>query len=242
MTPAVWIAPERHGLATVLGTVEIEQVNLGGIPRGAVLVMTADGDSEHRAAPILNDLAVHGYESIAADMTPVQGTDDALIEVVAQLVHHIGKRGWQGDQIGVIGYGRGGRLALLAASQLGLGAAVSISPSHLFTSDGQLSPEITQLAETVRTPWLGMYGANDPAVPAAACVELARTMGRSAPAYTRVVRYPGVGGHFYRESSESLAIAASFDCWQRTVEWLNQRVAPRLTPDAEAWRHRHPAS
>jgi carboxymethylenebutenolidase len=235
MTPAVWITPRRDGLATVLGTVDIAQVDLGGIPRGAVLVMSADGDFEHEAAPILNDLAVHGYESVAADMTATEGTDDALMEVVTEL-------GWQSEQIGVIAYGRGGRLALLACSHFGLGAAVSISPRHLFTSDDQLSPEITELAPTVRTPWLGMLGENDPEVPDTACVELDRALRLDAPAYTQVVRYPGVGRDFYRKSSESLEIAASYDYWQRTVEWLNLRVAPRLTPLAEAWRHRQPAS
>ncbi len=242
MTPAVWITPRRDRLTTILGTVHIAQVDLDGIPRGAVLVMGADRDFEHEAAPILNDLAVHGYESVAADMTATDGTDDALIEVVAELVHHVGTRGWHTEQIGVIGYGRSGRLALLACSHLGLGAAVSISPSQLFTSDNHLSPEISELASTVRTPWLGMYGENDPAVTATACIELDRALRHDAPAYTQVVRYPGVGGDFYRRSSESLEIAASYDSWQRTVEWLNLRVAPRLTPLAEAWRQRQAAS
>ncbi len=242
MSPAVWITPESDRLETVLGTVAIAQIDLGGVPRGAVLVLSADGDFGSEIAPILNELAVHGYESIASDMAPVQGTDDALIEVVGELVHHIGKRGWQSEQIGVIGYGRGGRLALLASSQLGLGAAVSISPGPVFTSDGRLSPEITQLAATVRTPWLGMYGARDPAMPDAACVEMDRTLRRVAPAYTQIVQYPGVGGNFYRKSSESLEIAASYDYWQRTIEWLNHYVAPRPTPLAEAWRHRQSPS
>jgi carboxymethylenebutenolidase len=242
MTPAVWITPRRDGLATVLGTVDIAQVDLGGIPRGAVLVMSADGAFEHEAAPILNDLAVHGYESVAADMTATEGTDDALMQVVAELLQHVGKRGWQSEQIGVIGYGRGGRLALLACSHFGLGAAVSISPRHLFTSDDHLSPEITELASTVRTPWLGMYGENDPAVPDTAYAELDRALRLDSPAYTQLVRYPGVGGDFYRKSSESHEIAASYDYWQRTIEWLNLRVAPRLTPLAQAWRHRQAAS
>ena len=242
MTPAVWITPRRDRLATVLGTVDIAQVDLGGIPRGAVLVMSADRDFEGEAAPILNDLAVHGYESVAADMTATEGTDAALIEVVAELVHHLGMRGWQSEQIGVIGYGRSGRLALLACSHFGLGAAVSISPSQLFTSDDHRSPDISELASRVRTPWLGMYGDNDPAVTESACVELDRALRHYAPAYTQVVRYAGVGGDFYRKSSESLEIAASYDHWQRTVEWLNLHVAPRLTPLAEAWRQRRAAS
>ena len=242
MTPAVRINPRRDGLATVLGTLDIAQVDLGGIPRGAVLVLSADGDFEHEAAQILNDLAVHGYESVAADLTTAEGADDALMEVVAELVHHMGTRGWQGEQTGVIGYGRGGRLALLTCSRFGLGAAVSISPSHLSTSGDHLSPEIAGLASTIRTPWLGMYGEKDPAVPDTACTELDRALRLDAPAYTQLVCYRGVGGDFYRKSTEPLEIAASYDYWQRTIEWLNLRVAPRLTPLAEAWRHRQAVS
>ena len=87
-----------------------------------------------------------------------------------------------------------------------------------------------------------MYGENDPAVPDTACAELDRALRLDAPAYTQLVRYRGVGGDFYRKSTEPLEIAASYDYWQRTIEWLNLRVAPRLTPLAEAWRHRQAVS
>ena len=88
-----------------------------------------------------------------------------------------------------------------------------------------------------------MYGENDPAVPDTACAELDRALRLDAPAYTRSsCATAGVGGDFYRKSTEPLEIAACYDYWQRTIEWLNLRVAPRLTPLAEAWRHRQAVS
>ncbi|MEO7944447.1 MAG: dienelactone hydrolase family protein, partial [Marmoricola sp.] len=134
-----------------------------------------------------------------------------------------------------------GRLALLASARFGLGAAVSVSPTAMTAGDEHLSPAICALASEVRTPWLGMLGEDDPAAPATACDELDTALRVDSPVYTQLVRYPGVGDDFYRPSSESLEIAASYDYWQRTIEWLNLRVQPRLTPLAIAWNERQAA-
>lgn len=242
MTPRVWINPRRDTVATAIGTVNITQVDLGGIPRGAVLVLTAGSDFGHHVATLLNELAEHGYESVAADMTSAGRNDDTIRTALAELLTHVGKRGWHREQTGVIGYGCAGRLALLAASQFTLGAAVSVSPRNLFGTADQLFNETTALASRIRTPWLVMFGENDPWAPDAARRELERTLRSAAPAYTQIVCYPGVGGDFYRKSRESFEIAASYDCRQRILEWLNLRVAPRLTPRARAWRQRQAAS
>lgn len=243
MTSAVRIRPRVDAVDSELGPVPIAQLDLGGIPRGAVLLLLGSGgDFESDAAQQLNDLAAHGYEGVAADLDAIDGTDDQLVGVVGSLLTHLGRRDWEGEQIGLIGYGLGGRLVLLASARFGLGAAVSVSPTAVTVGDQHLSPTVGALAPAFRTPWLGMVGEDDPAVPATACDELETALRADSPVYTQLVRYPGVGVDFYRPSSESIEIAASYDYWQRTIECLNLRVQPRLTPLAIAWYERHAAS
>jgi len=242
MTSAVRIRPRVDAVDSELGPVSIAQLDLGGIPRGAVLLLGSGGAFESEAAQHLNELAAHGYEGVAADLDAVDGTDEQLVGVVGSLLDHLRRRDWQSEQIGLIGYGLGGRLALLASARFGLGAAVSVSPTDMTAGDQHLSPAVGALAPVVRTPWLGMLGEDDPAVPAATCEELDTALRLESPVYTQLVRYPGVGDTFYRPSSESIEIAASYDHWQRTIEWLNLRVQPRLTPLAIAWHERHAAS
>ncbi|MEO5663238.1 MAG: dienelactone hydrolase family protein [Nocardioides sp.] len=242
MTSAVRIRPRVDAVDSELGRVPIAQLDLGGIPRGAALLLCSGGDFEADSAQHLNDLAAHGYEGVAADLDAINGTDEQLVDVVGTLLTHLRRRDWQGEQVGLIGYGLGGRLALLASARYGLGATVSVSPTAMTAGDEHLSPAIGALAPAVRTPWLGMLGEDDRAVPATACDELAAALRLDSPAYTQLVRYPGVGGDFYRASSESIEIAASYDYWQRTIEWLNLRVQPRLTPLAIAWHERRATS
>ena len=243
MSSAVHISPRADVVDSPLGPVPIAQIDLGGVPRGAVVVLLdADQDFTTDAAQQLNDLAAHGYEGIAADLGAVDGSDEQLLGVVESLVEHLGRRDWHGDQIGMIGYGLGGRVALLTSARLGLGAAVGVSPSALVTEDGRLEPAVISLAPAIRTPWLGLLGEEDASAPAAACERLATVLEVEAPVYTQVVRYPGVGDTFYHPASESVEIAASYDYWQRTIEWLNLRVQPRLTPLAIAWHERLAAS
>ena len=242
MTSAVRIRPRADAVDSELGRVPIAQLDLGGIPRGAVLLLDSGGAFDSDAAQHLNELAAHGYEGVAADLDAIDGTDEQLVGVVGSLLTHLGRRDWQSEQIGLIGYGLGGRIALLASARFGLGAAVSVSPTDLTAGDHHLSPTVGALAPAVRTPWLGMLGEDDPAVPATTCEELDIALRLESPVYTQLVRYPGVGDTFYRPSSESIEIAASYDCWQRTIEWLNLRVQPRLTPLAIAWYDRRAAS
>ena len=168
MTSAIRIRPRVDAVDSALGRVPIAQLDLGGIPRGAVLLLSAGGDFEADAAQHLNELATHGYEGIAADLDAIEGTDGQLVEVVGSLLGHLRRRDWEDEQVGIIGYGLGGHLALLSSARFGLGAAISVSPTTMTTGDDHLSAAMVALASRIRTPWLGMFGEDDPAVTATA--------------------------------------------------------------------------
>jgi carboxymethylenebutenolidase len=217
----------------------IARINLGGVPRGAIILLCNRGALESAAVEGMNGLAEHGYESIAADVSPdgdpdvsPAWSDDADARALADvqvLIDQLAARGWSSEQIGVVGYGFGGRTALQAASEYVLGAAISVDAS------GVVAERPTR---AVRTSWLGMFGELDSASPPAGVRALGRALRDQSPVFTQVVIYPGVTGDFYQNPRESIAHAAAFDSWQRVIEWLNARVVPRPTPLAIEWRNR----
>lgn len=225
------IEPVRCILDLSGASLETAEVRLLGLPRGAALLLVDEGGLDTLAPELMNRLAEHGYESLAADLSSFRRNGSGTGPAVSALLESLGKRGWRHDQIGVVGYGDGGAAALEAARDLVLGAAVSVSPRG-----------ILDVAEpAVRSPWLGMFGELDEEVPPTSLRSLQADTWRG-PEFSRLVVYPGVSAGFYRATASSLDHAASFDSWQRVVEWLNVRVAPRLSPIAERWVVRKHAS
>jgi carboxymethylenebutenolidase len=222
------IEPLRSTAALAVGTVATAAIRLRGLPRGAVLLLCAGDGLETQAPELMNALAEHGYESLAADLTGLGLDDNGLLTAAEGLLGILGECGWEHEQIGVIGYAEGGRAALLAAAELVVGAAISLSPSGVL--DG-LVPE-------VRSPWLALFGELDPARSPEVVTELVRRLD-DAPAFARVVVYPGADVAFFRGPAGALGHAAAFDSWQRVVEWLNVRVVPRPSPYAQLWALRH---
>lgn len=221
------IEPVRSALDMPDATLETAEIRLFGLPRGAALLLVDQGGLDTLAPELMNRLAEHGFESLAADLSTLARDGSGTGPAVEALLAALGERGWRHDQIGVVGYGAGGAAALEAARDLDLGAAVSVSPRG-----------VLDIAEpAVRSPWLGMFGELDEEVPMTTLLDLEARVWRG-PEFSRLVVYPGVGPSFYRASASSLDHAASFDSWQRVVEWLNVRVAPRLSPFAERWAER----
>ena len=105
--PSVAEASFRYGSGRSLPVARIE---LGGVPRGAAIVLCDTGALERDAAGFMNGLAEHGYESVAVDLSPTGGdptgtTDRDLVSDVAVLLGRLGERGWSPVQVGLVGYG-----------------------------------------------------------------------------------------------------------------------------------------
>lgn len=222
MNEMVVIQPTR----STVGAQPVLEIALPGVPRGLVLLLCDRGGLERDATEVMNRLAEHGFESLAAE---AHGPD-----LLQPLLARSAERGWEPEQIGMVGLGVGGRAVLEAATELRLGAAVSFSP----TGEHGVADDPTR---ALVTPWLGMFGADDPAVSAEVVGDLAGRLSTESDVYSSVVTYPGVGRDFYRHHDDGVSYAASYDGWQRAVEWLELRVAPRLTPLAERWRRRKTA-
>ncbi|ALL79803.1 hypothetical protein AD006_28770 (plasmid) [Pseudonocardia sp. EC080610-09] len=207
------------------GRLAVDEIRLGGAPRGAVVVLDAPDELGGTAA-VLNELAGHGYTSVGARLPP--GAEDSeLRDDAHRLLDVLERRGFAADGCAVLGYGAGARAALHLATDR-IGAAVSISPDT--------GPDLAHL-DRLRTPWLGLFGLPPSGLDPVAD-RLEQTVTASAQAHCSVVRYPGVGPDFHLDSADPAVHAACFDAWQRAVEWLNLRVAPPPTELALLWERR----
>jgi carboxymethylenebutenolidase len=235
MQGAIAIQPATVELDGPHGLRQALEIDLMGEPSGLVIILCEPGTLHTEAAGTMNALAEHGYSTIAVEAcAPTGPQDDDVTDRAGYLIERATSAGWEPDQIGVVGFGQGGRAALLAALAFPLGAAVSISP----TDAGSVDVESRRGRST---PWLGLFGRRDPLSGTDVQRRLSSRLGQDGSAFFSVVTYD-TDADFYRDSSDAVVHEAAFDSWQRTVEWLQLRVAPRLTPLALAWRERRAGS
>lgn len=218
MSDLILIEPKRTVLADELTVLEI---HLGGTPRGMIVLLVDDATPQIESVEAMNTLAVEGFESLA--VRAGDGVADPALDRAAA-------RGWEHEQVGVVGIGEGATAALDLARGRRLGAVVSLSPV----------PDVDAVASdpALLTPWLGLFGDEQDQVSPTALRRLRHVLEEGSDVYSQVVAYPGVGVDFHRCSDDGISFAASYDGWQRTVEWLLARVATRPTPLAIAWRER----
>ncbi|HET9257831.1 MAG TPA: dienelactone hydrolase family protein, partial [Pseudonocardiaceae bacterium] len=67
-------------------------------------------------------------------------------------------RGLSADRIGVVGFGLGGAVALIVATQHDLGAAVTVGGTGVVRQVTASLPALVDIAPELRCPWLGIYG------------------------------------------------------------------------------------
>jgi dienelactone hydrolase len=227
----VRIDPEVSTETVAGAVVRVSALFLGGIPRGAAIVVAGpEGLRPVEAVDTMNALAQHGYESVMAEPFGAGHGDDAGRELVRHLVQRIAVRGWTHEQMGIIGYGQGARVAMVASSEGAFGAAVSLprDVGQVLGPDRVLS---------VCTPWLGLTGIGERGDVADELRSYRGELETSSTEHASLIGYPGVA-HCLDDSVEALVHQAAYDSWQRTVEWLNIHVAPRPSPLVQAWDER----
>lgn len=240
----ILIEPATSEVTTARGPLRTLELRLGGLPRGAALVLFDVGELDREGPRVLNGLAEHGYECLAAEPLPAAGadggatSDEDLVHPVAALLARLGEWGWAPQQVGVVGFGLGGRVTLLAAAEFDVGAAVSIAPVDFSAAISADLPSLADAARPVRVPWLGLFAALEEQPSRETIHQLDQMLDRESPVYTELVTYPGVSRTFYQDSADSLTHAASFDAWQRALEWLNLRVVPKPSRLAEVWERK----
>jgi len=124
---------------------------------------------------------------------------------------------------GIIGFCMGGTVALWAATEFELGAAVSFYGGGVL--DGRFGlPSLVELAPTLRAPWQGHYGDLDRSIPVVQveALRVAADRARSRRSCT-AMRMPNTGSTATIATRSNLRRLAA--AWQRSLDWFDQHLA-----------------
>lgn len=211
-----------------LTTAEPESVVRGGI----VVVQEARGvtDAVRRLA---DEFAAEGWLTVVPHLYHRDGVDelapDSDAEQVRRQVERLSSasvlvdcdgaldwlvaRGVTTDQIGVVGSGVGGTVALIVATQRDLGAAVTIGGTGIVAPVSPALPALVEAAPDLRCPWLGIYGGED-LVPEDEVHKLCHAA-HSAQVATDLV-------HFTQDMRRDRSVAV--EVWTRTLNWFDSHL------------------
>ena len=194
-----------------------------GVVRGGLVVLHETEGVTDGMRLLMEGLAVEGWLTVAPHIYTASGSvsgrltgDDVLAATditLAWLVDH----GIGGDLLGVVGFDLGGTAALVVASQRKLGAAVTVGGLGISESVSGELPALVDIAGSLTSPWLGIYGdgGDDDSV---AEVERLREVAATAEVATNVVRYPGANHRFDADPG------AADEAWQRTLAWFDAHL------------------
>lgn len=214
-----------------------------GNPNGAVVVVQeAFGLTDH-IADVTGRLARAGWHAVAPALfhrqgSPVIAYDDMerVLPAMSSLTaggittdltatfEHLERAGFPAARTGIVGFCLGGSIALYAGTLRRLGAAVTYYGGGV--GEGRFGlPSGIELARSLTSPWLGLYGDRDQSIPVED-VERLRATAADAPVETEVVRYADAGHGFNCDARpESYHAESAKDAWARTLGWLDRHVA-----------------
>lgn len=150
--------------------------------RGGLVVL-----HEGTASAVAAIFAHEGWLTVVPE--PVDGAYEYLFEDFDAAGVWLSERDIPSDRVGVLGFDLGGGAALAIAAKRSIGAAASIA-APLGGAAGPKLPAAEELAAELACPWLGVFDAGEPGVPA-----LSRAVASSEVAHD-VLRFPDSGHRF----------------------------------------------
>jgi carboxymethylenebutenolidase len=211
------------------------------VPTPGVLVIHHMPGWDEESKEITRKFAVNGYTAICPHLHYREGPDaspddaaaaaraaggvpderflgdaDGAIKALRALSNSNGK-------VGVIGYCSGGRQSFLTACSLAVDAAVDCYGAFVVNSPPEGVPlkvqPVIQLAENLRCPLLGLFGADDtfPSPDEVKQMEkVLKDLGKTYEGHT----YEGAGHAFFSVERTAYRPEAAVDGWQRVFGWF----------------------
>lgn len=191
-----------------------------GPTRGAVVVVQeAFGVNEH-VEDVTRRFAEAGYWAVSSHLfhrtgDPVHGygdfekvrphmqalTEASLFVDLDAVLRHLSAAGFEPSRVGVVGFCMGGTVSFLVAARYPLGGVVTFYGGGV--TEGRFgSSSLVELAPSLQTPWLGLYGDLDQGIPVEG-VELLRAAALEAAVPTEIVRYAEAGHGFHCDACNS---------------------------------------
>jgi carboxymethylenebutenolidase len=164
-----------------------------------------------------------GYEDMTEVMPFIMQlqADEIEADVEATLTHLAGL-GFDHSKVAAVGFCMGGSISFVAGCYWKLGAAVSFYGGGITQSRFGFPP-LFDLASTLQTPWLGLFGDLDGSIPIAEVEGLEKALANVAPD-TEVVRYPDANHGFHCDARDSYHEPSAKDGWSRTLTFLGSHL------------------
>ncbi len=213
----------------------------GAARGGIVVVQEAFGVTAHLQG-VCRRLAEAGYTAVAPALfhrvgSPVLDYGDfeavrpAMMSLTAGGIEtdldaafaELTNRGFGSARTGIVGFCMGGTVAMFAATQWPLGAAVTFYGGGV--AQGRFGfPSLLDIAAELRSPWLGLYGERDQGIPVDE-VEALRRVVAAAQVPTEIVRYPEAGHGFNCDDRpDAFHEPSATDAWRRTLAWFDEHL------------------
>lgn len=197
-----------------------------GVYPAVVVLQEWWGLNEH-IKDVTRRIANEGYVALAPDLYKGQVATEpdearklvmeldmaaAVDEIGSAIDHLLSQESVAGDTAGVVGFCMGGRLALMSAlADDNVGATVAFYGQPLTSAE----------AGNVKSPVLGLYGADDSGIPVADVNAMAEAL-TAAGVPNEVQVYAGAPHAFFNDTRQSYRPDAAADAWQRTLAWFEQ--------------------
>jgi carboxymethylenebutenolidase len=180
-------------------------------------------------------VAPHLYHRDGVSVVPPDGdvmaqlgrlTGHGLTEDVDASLQHLVGAGLPFWRVGIVGFCMGGTVALATGARLPLAAAVSFYGGAVMQARWEGVPPLVQVAPKLQTPWLGLYGAEDPSIPRHEALQL-EAAANEAHVPTELHLYEGAGHAFHSDDRPEMYHAeAAEDAWKRALAWLDRHAGP----------------
>ncbi|MBF6173418.1 dienelactone hydrolase family protein [Nocardia blacklockiae] len=200
-----------------------------GHARGAIVVLHESREFADSLLELMRALSDEGWIVVAPNLFHRNGGGDAVFgdELFADFdacYDWLVGRGVFEDCIGVLGFDTAGTAACLVATNRPIGAAVSVAAPGIAAPLVAGADALVRAVPRLQAPWLGLYGADDPATPAHE-IEGLRDAAARAPVATLLVSYPGLHHRpdhpgFDTDSDAETVVAAQ----TRIFDWFDSHL------------------
>ncbi|MEV0947211.1 dienelactone hydrolase family protein [Rhodococcus sp. NPDC049939] len=178
--------------------VPLTAIEPDGPARGGIVILHESRVFGEPLLDLMRMLALEGWLVVAPNLffrEPAHGEaevfGESLFEDFDATFDWLISRGIYSDCVGVLGFDDAGTAALLVATNRPVGAAVSVAARGIVEPLSAEAPALVEAAPSLKAPWLGLYGEDDPSTPLEH-VELLREATAKSEVASLVVSYTGL--------------------------------------------------
>ncbi|MBW0274895.1 carboxymethylenebutenolidase [Nocardia sp. MH4] len=201
------------------------------VARGGIVVLHESREFSPQLLDLMRSLAFDGWIVVAPHLFD-RIADDQVTEVFGDELFDdfdagfdwLTRRGVFPDTIGVLGFDTAGTAAFLVATNRPIGAAVSVGAPGITEPLPDQDTALVDIAAALQAPWLGLFGADDPATPPDA-VERLRDEAARANVASLTITYPGLSHRADRpDPDDDAANAIRIDSQTRIYDWFDSNL------------------